>query len=269
MRCSRRCLIVRRDQRLALRPRRTFAGQTRVHRGVPAGTTLWRLLIRLDATLVSTVLAGWLHARTPPAVTRSRRYRTVIAIDGKTLRGARLPGGRQTHLLSALDTSTGIILAQVTVNTKATRSPPSHRCSTPSKSIGQPDRDRVRRRRPAHPDRSRPADHRPRSTSAPASKGQPSPPCSSSSSPCPGHRSRSAAAPATPVTPVKRPGPSRPSPCTRLPARSDHAGRGAVRLHRGNFRQGRRGGIRAQSSDVVPRLVTPPRQDRRTASALS
>jgi hypothetical protein len=102
-------------------------------RGVPAGMTLWRLLIRLDATLVSTVLAGWLRARTPPLVTRSRRYRTVIAIDGKTLRGARLPGGRQTHLLSALDTSTGIILAQVTVDTKATRSPPPHRCSTPSK----------------------------------------------------------------------------------------------------------------------------------------
>jgi predicted transposase YbfD/YdcC len=40
-------------------------------------------------------------------------------VDGKTLRGARLLGGRQTHLLSALDTTTGIVIAQVTVDTKS------------------------------------------------------------------------------------------------------------------------------------------------------
>ncbi|WP_433532717.1 ISAs1 family transposase [Micromonospora sp. CA-263727] len=33
--------------------------------------------------------------------------------------GARLPDGRQTHLLSALDTTTGIVLAQVTVDAKS------------------------------------------------------------------------------------------------------------------------------------------------------
>ncbi|MDG4795544.1 ISAs1 family transposase [Micromonospora sp. WMMD1082] len=84
---------------------------------MPAGTTVWRLLTRLDATLISSVLAGWLRTRTPPVTTLPRRYRTVIAVDGKTLRGARLPDGRQMHLLSALDTSTGIVLAQVTVDT--------------------------------------------------------------------------------------------------------------------------------------------------------
>jgi predicted transposase YbfD/YdcC len=87
-------------------------------RGVPAGTTMWRLLTRLDATLLSTVLAGWLRSRTPPEPTRPRRYRTVIAVDGKTLRAARLPEGRRVHLLSALDTSTGIVLVQVTGDTK-------------------------------------------------------------------------------------------------------------------------------------------------------
>ncbi|MBX7264599.1 ISAs1 family transposase, partial [Micromonospora sp. Llam7] len=92
-------------------------------RGVPAGTTVWRLLIRLDATVISKVLAGWLHTRTPPVAARPRRYRTVIAVDGKTLRGARQRGGRQTHLLSALDTSTGIVLAQVTVDTKSNEIP--------------------------------------------------------------------------------------------------------------------------------------------------
>ncbi|WP_220502507.1 ISAs1 family transposase [Microbispora sp. H10670] len=92
-------------------------------RGVPAGTTVWRLLTRLDAGLLATALAGWLRARTPPAPSRPRRYRRVIAVDGKTLRGARRPGGGQVHLLSALDTSTGIVLAQVTVDAKSNEIP--------------------------------------------------------------------------------------------------------------------------------------------------
>ncbi|WP_229795820.1 ISAs1 family transposase, partial [Actinoplanes campanulatus] len=92
-------------------------------RGVPAGTTMWRLLTRLDAGVLSAVLAGWLRSRTPSAPIRPRRYRTVIAVDGKTLRGARLPEGRQVHLLSALDTSTGIVLAQVTVEAKSNEIP--------------------------------------------------------------------------------------------------------------------------------------------------
>jgi predicted transposase YbfD/YdcC len=92
-------------------------------RGVPAGTTMWRLLTRLDAAHVTAVLADWLHARAQPAATRPHRYRKVIAVDGKTLRGAHLPEGRQVHLLSALDTSTGIILAQVTIDTKSNEIP--------------------------------------------------------------------------------------------------------------------------------------------------
>ncbi|MEO3781595.1 ISAs1 family transposase [Micromonospora sp. B11E3] len=91
--------------------------------GVPVGSTVWRLLTRLDDTLLGTVLAGWLRTRTPVAVTAPRRYRTVIAIDGKTLRGARTGNGRQVHLLSALDTTTGIVLAQVTVDTKSNEIP--------------------------------------------------------------------------------------------------------------------------------------------------
>ena len=45
-------------------------------RGVPAGTTMWRLLTRLDAGVVSAVLAGWLAAR----IIRTR------TVDGKTSR---------------------------------------------------------------------------------------------------------------------------------------------------------------------------------------
>ena len=99
--------------------------------GVPAGTTMWRLLTRLDDALVTAVLANWLRSRARPAAARPRRFRTVIAVDGKTLRGARLPEGRQVHLLSALDTSTGIVLAQVTVNTKSNEIPAFTRALPP------------------------------------------------------------------------------------------------------------------------------------------
>lgn len=92
-------------------------------RGVPVGTTVWRLLTRLDDQLLSTVLAGWLRVRARPVTPRPRRYRTVIAVDGKTLRGARRRDGGQVHLLSALDTSTGIVLAQVTVDAKSNEIP--------------------------------------------------------------------------------------------------------------------------------------------------
>jgi hypothetical protein len=51
--------------------------------GVPAGTTMWRLLIRLDPALLTSVLAGWLQSRTRRPVPAPRRYRRVIAVDGK------------------------------------------------------------------------------------------------------------------------------------------------------------------------------------------
>jgi predicted transposase YbfD/YdcC len=91
---------------------------------VPATTTVWRLLIRVDADLLSTILANWLHTRTRPAGNPRRpRYRQVISVDGKTVRGARRADGTQVHLLSALDTSTGIVLAQVTVSAKSNEIP--------------------------------------------------------------------------------------------------------------------------------------------------
>ncbi|MET7710810.1 DDE transposase family protein [Micromonospora sp. NPDC005413] len=66
---------------------------------VPAATTVWRLLIRIDADVLSAALARWLLARSAPVVVAGRRWRLVIAVDGKVERGARLAGGRQVHLL--------------------------------------------------------------------------------------------------------------------------------------------------------------------------
>src|SRR5512142_1521429 len=90
-------------------------------RAIPAGSTVWRFLIRLDDQILQAVLTGWLRARTAvpaPASTTTppSRRRTVIAVDGKVLRGARLPRGRQIHLLSAYDTANGMVLAQMTID---------------------------------------------------------------------------------------------------------------------------------------------------------
>ena len=91
---------------------------------VPAASTVWRFLVRLDATVLQAVLTGWLRARLPAAPAASGRAdRVVIAVDGKVLRSARLPEGRQVHLLSAYEVATGIVLAQVAIEAKSNEIP--------------------------------------------------------------------------------------------------------------------------------------------------
>lgn len=90
---------------------------------LPVPSTLWRLLTRTDDTELAAVLTRWVRARTTPAPVSGRRWRQVIAIDGKVLRGAKLPGGRQVHLLSAFDTSTGMVLGHVQISVKSNEIP--------------------------------------------------------------------------------------------------------------------------------------------------
>jgi hypothetical protein len=62
---------------------------------IPVGSTVWRFLVRLDAQVLQAVLSGWLRHRLPPQTAEpTRRNRVVIAVDGKVLRGAKLPLGR-------------------------------------------------------------------------------------------------------------------------------------------------------------------------------
>jgi len=89
----------------------------------PAATTVWRLLIRIDAEALQAVLSRWLRSRAAPLVVAGRRWRLVIAVDGKVERGARLPDGRQIHLLSAYDTAAGVVLAQVQIAAKSNEIP--------------------------------------------------------------------------------------------------------------------------------------------------
>ncbi len=71
-------------------------------RRAPCETTVRRILQAVDAAELDQVVSSWLAARTAvnaPTVLPDRPRR-VIAIDGKSTRGARHAGGRAVHLLA-------------------------------------------------------------------------------------------------------------------------------------------------------------------------
>lgn len=87
---------------------------------VPVASRLWRVFTGVDADAVSACLAGWLHRRDGDrnaghgggmARSGGLRPRRVVAVDGKSLRGARRGDGGRVHLLAGYDTATGIVLA--------------------------------------------------------------------------------------------------------------------------------------------------------------
>jgi hypothetical protein len=86
------------------------------HLAVPAEATIRRTLARLDADALAAAIGAWLadreRVRSGPATTRRR----AVAVDGKTLCGARTGtangDGRLAHLLAAMDHKTRAVLAQ-------------------------------------------------------------------------------------------------------------------------------------------------------------
>src|SRR3954463_2096950 len=93
-------------------------------RATPSESTLRRVLQRVDADELDTAVSGWLARRvaTPSANQPSANQPSsapassapassgpvrAIAVDGKTVRGARLADGRAVHLLGALDPASG------------------------------------------------------------------------------------------------------------------------------------------------------------------
>ncbi|MFR9800645.1 ISAs1 family transposase, partial [Streptomyces sp. MS06] len=81
-------------------------------------STLRRLFARLDADRLDVVLGAWALART--ALVAGRR---VIAVDGKTVRGARGGGSSAPHLVAALAHGSGAVLGQVAVSEKSNEIP--------------------------------------------------------------------------------------------------------------------------------------------------
>jgi predicted transposase YbfD/YdcC len=73
---------------------------------VPTETTIRRTLARLDAEALAAAIGAWLAERDHPG------RRRAVAVDGKTLRGARDTQGRQVHLLAVMDHATRAVLAQ-------------------------------------------------------------------------------------------------------------------------------------------------------------
>lgn len=84
----------------------------------PVESTMRKLFTRLDATALDSQLAVLTWCRT--AQVAGRR---VIAIDGKTVRGARAAGASTPHLIAALDHATGIVLGQNAVEVKSNEIP--------------------------------------------------------------------------------------------------------------------------------------------------
>src|SRR5215211_2474720 len=82
------------------------------HWVVPSEATIRRTLARLEAEALAEVIGAWLADRDRPD---QRRRRRAVAVDGKTLRGARRDG-RAVHLLAAMEYATRRVLAQRAVN---------------------------------------------------------------------------------------------------------------------------------------------------------
>lgn len=84
----------------------------------PSESTIRRAFARLDADLLDRVLGAYLWTRTQIAFGRR-----VLAIDGKTVRGARTANAAAPHLVAALDHASGTVLGQVAVATKSNEIP--------------------------------------------------------------------------------------------------------------------------------------------------
>lgn len=85
----------------------------------PDESTLRKLFARLDADALDRALGVWMWTQT---FTVERRR--VIAIDGKTIRGARIrPDGKAPHLVAAFDHGAGVVLGQLAVDAKSNEIP--------------------------------------------------------------------------------------------------------------------------------------------------
>jgi hypothetical protein len=82
-------------------------------RRAPSESTIRRILQAVDLDALDVAVSGWLAARRPdPSPGRVR----MIAVDGKTARGARTDDRTQVHLLAAFDHDSGVVLGQTQVD---------------------------------------------------------------------------------------------------------------------------------------------------------
>ncbi|MER5841631.1 ISAs1 family transposase [Streptomyces prasinus] len=96
-------------ERLGVRPDPLFP-----KRSLPAETTVWRLLGRIDGDALDQTVGRWLADRRTSTDGQLRG----LAVDGKSLRGAAEAAGRKIHLLAACEHTTGLVLARLDVGGK-------------------------------------------------------------------------------------------------------------------------------------------------------
>ena len=87
-------------------------------RGPAEESTFRRAFALVSPDVLDRVLGAWLHTRAVQA-----GGRLVIAIDGKTVRGAKNKEGRAPHLVAALAHGIGAVLGQVAVDAKSNEIP--------------------------------------------------------------------------------------------------------------------------------------------------
>ena len=87
-------------------------------RALPSESTIRRVLQDLDPVGLEALLTSWFYTRT--GAIEGRR---VIAVDGKTMRGARTEDNPAPHLLAALDQVRGVVVAQRRVADKSNEIP--------------------------------------------------------------------------------------------------------------------------------------------------
>ena len=87
-------------------------------RGPAEESTYRRAFTLVSADVLDRVLGAWLWTRAVRA-----GGRLVIAIDGKTVRGAKSKGGKAPHLVAALAHGVGAVLGQVAVDEKSNEIP--------------------------------------------------------------------------------------------------------------------------------------------------
>lgn len=87
---------------------------------VPDLVTIWRVLTAVDPVALDRAAGSWVTAQL--AARRAPGKRVVLAVDGKTLRGARTSQDCAPHLMACLEHASGVVCAQVAVDGKTNES---------------------------------------------------------------------------------------------------------------------------------------------------
>jgi predicted transposase YbfD/YdcC len=92
----------------------------------PDLVTIWRILTAVDPLLLDRAIGQWLARVLSVRRRKGRARRRVLAVDGKSVRGARDhadPEDRALHLMGCIEHDSGVVLAQVAVDGKTNEIP--------------------------------------------------------------------------------------------------------------------------------------------------